>query len=194
MSGGNDQGGVKCTAMQILIEVDKSLFQFFDVAEWNALVADLAERGLMPAVWAPGERPPPVAVVLDFHRLQRKHYHLDGINLGMAWLEEANFEGASLKNAKLGCCPNATFKDARLQGANFEDCDISGCCFEGAQLDGADFSGAAYHPDNPPVGLPAEILAVCKADPDATVSSAKPQERPGERPLGSCVTVAAVPW
>jgi hypothetical protein len=193
MNGG-DGNGDKRTAMQVVVEIDRSLIQHFDVPGWNQFVADLSRHGLLPAAWAPGERPPPVAIMLDFRRVQRARYRLSGIDLSLCWLEGANFEGSCLKGAKMGCCPNATFRDARLQGADFSDCDVSGCCFVGAELHGAKFDHAVYDPANPPVGLPPELLAVCKPDSDAKPSPAKPQGRPGERPLRATVTISEVPW
>ena len=182
------------TAMQLLVEISRDLLQSFSVAEWNTFVADLSAHGLIPTVWSPGERPPPVAVLLDFRGLRRGHYRLTGIDLSLCWLEGANFEGACLKGAKIGCCPNANFRDARLQGADFSDCDISGCCFDGAELHDTDFTNASYDPENPPTGLPPEALAMCKPEPRERPVSAKPQGRAGERPLRATVTVGRVPW
>jgi hypothetical protein len=191
---GDENGGSTRTAMQVLVEIDKSLLQHFDVKSWNEFAAQLSKHGLLPTGWAPGERPPPVAILLDFRRLQRAHYKLTGINLSLCWLEGACFEGACLKGARLGCCPNANFRDARLQGADFSDCDVSGCCFVGAQLHDADFTGATYDPASPPTGLPPDVLAICAAEAPEQPSSTKPQQRAGERPLRATVTISEVPW
>lgn len=182
------------TSMQIMVQIDKSLLQHFDLATWGQFISDLSRHGLCPTVWAPGERPIPVAILLDFRGLRRGHYRLTGIDLSLCWLEGACFEGSCLKGARLGSCPNATFRNARLQGADFSDCDVSGCCFVGAELHGACFDRAVYDPTNPPTGLPAEVLAVCKAEPQERPAATMPQGRDGERPLKATVTISEVPW
>ncbi len=193
---GNDAngGGSNRTAMQIIVEIDRGLLQHFDVRLWNAFMADLSRHQLIPTVWSPGEVPAPVGIMLNFRGLQRAHYRLNGIDLSLCGLEGANFEGACLQGAKLGCCPNATFKDARLQEADFSDCDVSGCCFIGAELQGADFTRVTYDPANPPIGLPAELLAKLKAEPPDPPVNADKQGRFTERPLKACVTISEVPW
>ena len=186
---------------QVIVEFDKSLLSRFTVAQWNAFVDGLSAMNLAPTVWSSGERPPPFGVTLDFSRLQRAHYRLDGINFADAccWLADSDFEGASLKNAHMGCCPRSSFRNARLQGCDFSMCDISDCDFTGAELDGTFFTGAVYAVGHEPVGLPTATLALCK--PDAMPPPANPRspENPSEpagptvAPLRCSATIHSVP-
>lgn len=199
MNGDDDtgEGASTRTAMQVIVEISRDLLQSFNVKDWNEFVAELSRRELIPVVWSLGERPPPLGVMLDFRGLRRGHYHLTGIDLSLCWLDRACFEGACLKGAKMGCCPNADFRNARLQGASFYMCDISGCRFEGAELHDADFTDASYAMGHAPTGLPAETLAKCKAvmpePPPAPRDPDNPPRSP-ERPLRATVTVSEVPW
>ncbi len=135
------------------------------VPAWNAFVADMFDRGLIDACWAPGERPPPFDVDLDLSGLRVPECNLDGIDLRSCWMEGANLDRASLRGARIGCCPHSSFRHARLDRAAF--CDISGCDFTAASMDGVVLDDATYHPANPPVGLPPELQATCRADPDS---------------------------
>jgi hypothetical protein len=196
-SGQNDQIGR--AAMQIIVEFDRSLLSHFTVSEWNAFIDDLMARDLIPPTWSEGERPPPMGVMVNFRNLQRAHYRLEGINLSMCWLEGADFTEANLKHAQLGCGRNVCYRGARLDHA---DCgvEISGCDFTDATgLDTAKFKGAVYDPANPPIGLPPEVLAVCKAEADPPADPrqpSNPQEPTGmsESPLRACVTIQKIRW
>ena len=189
--------GSSRTAMQIMVDISRDLLQAFDVKTWNAFAADLSHLLPIPTAWEPGEHPPPIGIILDFRRLQRAHYRLIGIDLSRCWLDEANFEGSNLKDAKMGSCSNATFKDACLQGADFSNCDISGCNFTGADLRDINFKDATYDPADPPTGLPPELLAKCKAeppDPSNPPASTSNLGRFAARPIRACVTINEVPW
>ena len=85
-------GGSSRTAMQVIVEISKDLLQSFSVAEWNAFVEELSAHGLIPTIWAPGEKPPPLGIMLDFRGLRRGHYRLTGIDLSLCSLEGASFE------------------------------------------------------------------------------------------------------
>lgn len=157
---GNDK------AILVVIEFDSELLHRIwgegGVASWNSFVGRLFDHNITPPAWDAGNEPMPICVSLDFNHLRMPHYHLDGINLVFCWLEKSNFTGASLKNAKLGSCPNALFNGARLHGCEFFG-DISGCDFtEATGLDVAKFELAVYEPNNFPVGLPPGVLAICK--------------------------------
>lgn len=186
------------TAMRIVVEFDRSLLSHFSVSAWNDFIDGLMAMNLTPITWSPGERPPPLGVLLDFSRLQRAHYRLDGIDLSMCWLEDADFTGASLKGARLGCGKNVSYRQARLDLADFSDgVEISGCDFTDATgLETALFDGASYGLADQPKGLPPEILAVCKAKADAPPADPQKVSAPrhlSEVPLRACVTIHATP-
>ena len=198
LDGGVVKGGE--TAVQVIVEFDKGLFQHFDVPGWNAFVANLVARNLVPPAWTKGERLEPLAAMLDFRGLRRPHYRLDGIDLRCCWLERADFTGASLRDARLGCGRDVCYKGARLHGADFRHVEISGCDFTDAVgLDAALFDGAAYDPANPPEGLPPGILALCKAEADPPPSDPRQPSNPAEpagfrqAPLRCHATIHMVP-
>ncbi len=187
---------------QVIVEFDGTLMSHFSsVAQFNGFISGLSAMNLAPTVWSSGERPPPFGVTLDFSRLQRAHYRLDGINFADAccWLADSDFEGASLQNAQMGCCPRASFRQARLQGADFTLCDISDCDFTGAELAGTIFTGAVYAVGHEPVGLPTEILALCKPEAMPPPVNPRTPENPREptgptvAPLKCSATIHAVP-
>lgn len=155
------------TAIQVVIEFDRTLLNHFTVAQFNAFIGGLLSRGLTPPIFVPGDTDPdPIAIMIDFNGLRRPHYDLDHIDLRMCWLADADFTGASLRHARMGCGRNVCYRDgARLHGADFRGVEISGSDFTGALgLDTAQFDGAVYCPSNPPVGLPASVMALCKPE------------------------------
>jgi hypothetical protein len=200
------------TAKQIMIEFDRSLLQHFNVSAWNEFVEALGRRELIPTVWAPGERPPPVGIMFNFSRLKRRHYILDGIDLTLCSLDNADFEGASLKGAQLGCGRNVCYRGARMDaGTDFRNIEITACDFTGGiGLELAIWDGAVYDQGNPPIGLPPEVLAKCKAappepvapqittDPDEPIDPFNPIPRApfNECSLNACacVTISEMPW
>ena len=176
----------KKVSLQVLLDFDKSLFSRFSVETWNMFVENIMSRDLLPA-WSSSERPQPVAVIFDFQGLRRTHYNLDGVNLAVCWLENADFTGASLKGASLGCGRNVIYRNCRLDHADFEGVEISGCDFSNASgLESALFTGAIFDPANPPIGLPEDILAKCL--PDAPPPPVNPREpRNPKEPSGFTV-------
>ncbi|TFG81498.1 MAG: pentapeptide repeat-containing protein, partial [Chromatiales bacterium] len=113
---------------------------------------------LTPVAWPKGERPPPVGVMLDFRGLRATHCRLAGVDFTFCDLAGADFEGSSLKGAKVGSCPGARFRNARLQGAEFRG-NVSGCDMSGAITEGTDFAHAYCRADDPPLGLAPDALA-----------------------------------
>ena len=190
-------GGTICK--QVLVEFDRSLMSHLSVEQFNALVDGLSEMHLAPTVWEAGSVPPPFGVIFDFSGLRRRNYRLDGVDLSLCWLGDADFEGASLKGAQMGCCPRSCFRNARLQGADFTLCDVSDCDFTGAELEGTVFTNATYAVGHEPVGLPTGTLALCK--PEATPPPVNPRtpENPREpagptvAPLRCSATIHNVP-
>ena len=160
----------------VVVEFDKSLLGHFStVQDFNAFVADLLARSLIPPVYSPGQRPAPLAVMIDLSGLHRPRHILDGIDLRMCWLADANLTGSSLRNVRMGESRNVSFKSCRLDRADFRDVEISGCDFSGATgLDTAMFDGAVYDPGNPPKGLPDSVMALCK--PEAEPPPADPRQ------------------
>ena len=181
--GGLIDGGSMVQEMTatIIIELRADLLGHLDVPSWNAFVNALFERRLLSACWSPKERPPLLVMMLDFRGLRRARYKLDGIDLRHCWLADADFTGASLRNAKLGCGRNVCYKGARLHGADFRHVEISGCDFTDCQgFDAALFDGAAYDPANPPKGLPSEALAVCRSDAEPPPTDRRQPTNPAE--------------
>jgi len=121
---------------QVIVEFDKSLMSHFEsVEQFNGFISGLSAMNLAPTVWGSGSVPPPFGVTLDFSGLRRAHYRLDGADLSLCWVADADFEGAFLKGAQMGCCPRSSFRNARLQGCDFSMCDISDCIFTDAELE-----------------------------------------------------------
>ena len=190
---GKDETGTRW-AMQVVVELDRSLLQHMDVRGWNEFVGELSRLNMVPIAWSKGERPPPVGVIFDFRALRRAHYKLNGIDLTFCDLEGANFEGACLKGALLGSCPGANLRNARLQGAAFRG-DISGADFTGGELHDTDFRDAYYFVNRPPLGLPPEVLDACKAEPEnAPGDHPDGPPVPAEQPIRATVTISEVPW
>jgi hypothetical protein len=187
-------------SIQIILEFRHDLLGHFDVPTWNAFVADLMEKNLIPPIYTPGEKPEPLSVLLDFRGLQRSHYRLDGIDLSLCWLEGVSFDFASLRNARLGCGRNVSYKGSRLNGADFRHVEVSGCDFTGCVgLETALFEDAAYDPANPPMGLPPEILAKLKPEaeppPDDRRKPSNPMEPTGfgQAPLRCHASIHLIP-
>src|ERR1035437_2411792 len=87
----------------IIVEFRHDLLGHFDVPGWNAFVARLFERRLLAACWSRTDRPPPLVALIDFRGLRRAHHRLDNVDFRYCWLQDADFTGASLRNARLGC-------------------------------------------------------------------------------------------
>ena len=196
--------GCRARAIQVVIEFDKALFGHVvgerGVAGWNAFAGCLFERRLLAACWPPAERPPPLVALLDFRGLRRAHYRLDGIDLRLCWLERADFTGASLRGARLGCGRDVSYRGARLHGADFRHVEISGCDFTGCLgIEAALFEGAIYDPANPPVGLPPELLAACKPEAEPPPADRRQPSNPAgpagfrQAPLRCLATIHLVP-
>lgn len=184
----------------VVVDFRADILQHFDVPAWNDYMAKLTSINLVPGDWAAGSRPPPLVMMLDFSGLRRAHYHLDGIDLRFCWLEGADFSGASLRDARMGCCRNARFVHSRLHRADFRDVEISGADFSGAYgLDAARFEGSVYWRGNPPAGLPDAVMAVCKPDAEPPPSDGRhprnPREPQGHQqsPLRCAASIHLVP-
>jgi len=184
----------------IIVEFRGDLLGHFDVPAWNAFVAGLFDRRLLAACWSRTERPPPLVILIDFRGLRRARYKLDGIDLRHCWLERADFTEASLRNSKMGCGRNVSYRGSRLNEADFRHVEISGCDFSGCQgIETALFDGAVYDPANPPLGLPPEALARCKPEADAPPLDRRQPDNPKEptwfrqEPLRCCATIHMAP-
>jgi len=191
-------------SIQVVVEFDKTLFNQIlgegGILGWNRYVADLMTKDLVAAAWAPNEPPPPLIVILDLHRLRMRNHRLDGINLALCWLADADFEESSLKGVQMGCCPRASFRNARLHGADFRLVEITGADFTGCLgLETAIWGGAVYAAADPPKGLPDEILKRCVAEVDRPPLRPRQPENPAEprgdeqAPLISHATIHFVP-
>lgn len=188
----------------IVVEFRRDLFGLvianLGVAGWNRYIADLLEKELIPPSWLQGQRPPPLAAMIDLSKLRATHCRLDNIHLGLCWLQEADFSSSSMKGAKMGCGRGVSYRGCRLDNADFRDVEISGCDFADARgLDTAMFDKAVYDPANPPKGLPPEILAACRptaapppADPRKPKNPMEPSGH-GVSPLRCHATINVVP-
>jgi hypothetical protein len=132
--------------------------------------------------------------------LKRAHYHLDGLNLRLCWLENADFTGASLRNFRSGNGKGISYRCSRLHEADFRHVEISGCNFTDATgLETALFENSVYAPTNPPIGLPAGILAQCKAEagppPVDRRKPSNPMEPSGfqQAPIKCFATINSIP-
>jgi hypothetical protein len=163
------------TAMQVVVELRADLQGWFDVAEWNSFVAWLGSTRLLPPTWEKGEAPLPLGVIISLKGLRRPRYRLDGIDLSACWIEDASFDGASLRGMRAGCGRNVSYRGARLHGADFRGVEVSACDFAGATgIDPAMFEGAVFAPGMPPTGLPADAMAML--GPGAEPPPADPRE------------------
>jgi hypothetical protein len=136
----------------------------YGVEGWNRWLQALAVGNFFPQVWGKDEPIPAVLFGLCFGGADLSGRKLDGIKFGMAWHPHTRFDSASLVCAELGCCRNSSFCMADLRQANFEDGDITGCDFCGAILDSIRLDGATYDHEDPPIGLPPELLKICRQD------------------------------
>ncbi len=190
---GNDETGTRW-AMQVVVELGRTILQHMDVRGWNEFVGELVRRGMVPIAWSKGERPPPVGVMFDFRGLRRMHYRLNGINLSLCALDGGSFECASLKGALLGDGKAVCYRGARIHGARFCG-DISGCDFSGCSgIEHALWDDASFSVEDPPIGLPPEVLTRCKPEPASAPGDGDMPSTPPEQPLRATVTITEVPW
>ena len=133
------------------------------VTGWNRWKTAMVHGGRMPLAWQEDEAVPAVWYWMEFGGIDLSGRNLDGIDLGLASLQNAKFDDASLVGAELGCCQHSTFRSADLRQADFGHCDISGCDFSGAILDGIKRANAGYDFESPPTGLPEGLLRLCRA-------------------------------
>lgn len=174
----------KVVVQHVVLAFDKSIFGRFDNPEqWNVFIQDLMSYELLPPMWEAGSRPPPLGVLLDLSGLKKTNRILDGIDLSMCSLDKADFSGSSLKNALLGCGRNVSYRGCRLDHADLTLVEISGCDFTDCSgLETALFDRAVYDPENPPVGLPLDVLAKCRPTVEPPTKSpvpSSPQEANG---------------
>lgn len=137
----------------------KVMLSKFGVVAWNRWVA--AILGSIPLFWNKEE--PPARLWFDAEAADFTGGNLDGIDLGQVGCEGAKFDGASAVGAMFGDCPRAIFRNADLRDAMFTG-DITAADFRGARLDGVSLVDATHDHNDPPVGLPAELLGTCRAE------------------------------
>jgi len=83
---------------------------------------------------------PPIRLILDFTDADFTNLFLAGVDLRFAWLNRANFNGASLECAMFDCSY------------------ISATNFSKAQMMGASFLYCLHHSKHPPIGLSQELM------------------------------------
>lgn len=136
------------------------------IKQWNAWVKAAFSSGLLfPSGESLNGEDPLIMLGLDFSGGDFRGLLLDEIDLSMSWLEGADFTGALLRGALIGCCPHAIFKEADLSSAILGG-DISGTNFHGSSLAGSDLGSCFYQRSLPPIGLHPEFLAQCRQIPD----------------------------
>ena len=134
----------------------------FGADGWNGWQYAVLER--LPMSWSEGADEPPARLWFEAGSADFTGMRLDGADFGLVNCEAARFDRASAVGTMFGTCPRASFRNADLREAVFIG-DITAADFSGARLDGVSFVDATYNPDDPPVGLPIELLRDCRAEP-----------------------------
>lgn len=187
------EGRMTRTCMLVTIDFDASLLHHFDARQWNDFVERLSQRRMCPLTWTQGKRPSPIGVYFDFTGLSASYRNLADFDLTFCELDGASFDGANLRHAKIGSCPNATFRYAHLHGAEFRG-NVSGCDFTGAEMDAVDLRHAYYSASHPPKDMSADLLARCEVLPPSPHVPMKNPCLPSETVLNVRATISSVPW
>lgn len=140
------------------------------IKEFNSLMQEIHDR-LELFGQAREDEDPPLQIGFDFSGADLHGQDLHGIDLTYCWLERVDFSHSNLSGAQIGCCPGASFRRADLSGARLMG-DISGATFEGACLNHLLLEDCVYERGRPPVGLPEEMLGLCRVMPS------DPSQRP----------------
>ena len=130
----------------------------FGVQGWNRWVCAIIQR--LPLTWEAGEEEPPAHIDIDVGEMDFSRRDISGIDLGLVACDGASFEGVSAVGALFGHCRNASFRLADIRDAIFTG-NISGADFTNARLDDASFADAYFDDDNPPIGLPPDLVQGC---------------------------------
>lgn len=131
---------------------------------WNELVVNLWRSKLLANVWHEHEPEPILVIGVDLSGGDLSHRGLDGYDLSHCWLEGVNFNGSTMQGTLIGCCPRAKFIGSDMLGATISG-DISGVDFTGANLQGTRWEDCVYDEDDPPRGLPDNLLKRCRSVP-----------------------------
>ena len=133
------------------------------VAIWNRWIRSL-EFLLNPV--CTDKTDPPLVADIDFTNGDLRNLNLNGINLDDVWLRGCDFSGSSLKNAIIGFAPFAVFKGSDLSNAILAS-DISGVDFTSARVENLEIGFCCHYQKGfPPIGLPQDLLAMCREIPD----------------------------
>ena len=109
---------------------------------WAKLMAHWQEQDDFLCGYDPTrDHEPAICLTLDFADADFTNLFLAGVDLRFAWLNRADFSGASLECAMFDCS------------------HISATDFSKAQMVGASFLYCMYHPEHPPRGLCQEVMA-----------------------------------
>ena len=121
-------------------------------------------RNIVFCVWGGDSGTPPLAAHLNFSSLVMHGRVLDGIDLRWCELDGADLSGCSLRMAKFVNVLRANFERADLRATVFEGADITGTRFDSADVYGIQLKDRVhYNVEEPPTGLPPEMLAQCEA-------------------------------
>jgi hypothetical protein len=139
-----------------------TMLDHFGTDAFNVWLYKMLER--LPLSWEKGCEPP-ACLWFAIESADFSGRHIDGLDLGLFDCEGASFQGAIAVGALFGQCRDADFRRTDLRDATFLG-NISGANFTDAIIDGASFADSYYHADDPPIGLPADLLQGCCLDHD----------------------------
>jgi hypothetical protein len=167
------------TLLNIVLGADflLTMLDGFGVEGWNRWVHSMVDNGFMPLCWSEHDDPPPLWYWLDFDGADLSGRDLDGIDLGLAWCRSGQLVSSSLVGAKFGCCHDSVFRGSDLRGAAFVG-DVSRTDFRDALLNDIRLNGTPYDLHHPPIGLPAELLRLCRPESSDVCRGPGPTEYP----------------
>jgi hypothetical protein len=132
------------------------------VAGWNNLLRRLRQANVVFSTIGM-EDVPPVIADLNFSGINLGERNLDGIDLRYITLDGADLSKCSLRGARFWCVRHVSFRCSDLSGARFEAPGLSGADFTGAELHDATIEDADYCAEDPPIGMPPQMLAICRS-------------------------------
>ena len=167
--------------IQLNIELDGffllAMVEQFGVEHWNLWIESMTMGGFMPLCWSPDEPIPPCWYWMNFSNSDFSKRNWEGLNIALPYFENCDFDGSLLSGARIGCCPLSSFRGSDLSGAEFRG-DITAVDFNDSDVRGIQLRFATYNEQLPPLGLPDELLRVCKAEPSEPTSGTGTDEIP----------------
>ena len=136
----------------------------FGVSGWNLWIESMSVSGYMPLCWGEHDTVPPCWYWINLTDADFFRLNLNRINLSLAYCTNCCFDESNLTGARLSFVSGCYFRGADLRLTDFQNGDISNCDFSDANVDYIKLEGATYDALRPPIGLPDELLRVCKAE------------------------------